>query len=282
MDEGIKVYEPGTLVYDPYSGARFRIYHNDLVDELKKFDDELKAQVNKENKHPSHTKESKWKFFFDWDIWKDVIIENAQREAELNKKHPWVEILHRWVIAICIGLLFIGFGIWGINIHTERTAEQYGQTVAAQKDAEHQAYLAQQEADRKAAEESLENQMIARAQIEAQLGYGSKNFIEKYHYGDSDFETLYQCFRNRMKNPIYEGMTMEEIAFQEGQFVGAYDTNPIQDYFFNLAMRFERANQNRVSEPVGSDYIYAVYTPHGIYLTNDIKAPEYTWWHYSE
>lgn len=225
---------------------------------------------------------SKWKFFFDAKVWKDVFKDEAKRVCELNQKHPWYEILHNWITAICVFLLFVSFGVWGLNIYTERAAQAYAASEVQKKEDEHQAFLAQMEADKIAEQESIENVMKNLAMLEAKIGYGSRNFIEKYNYGDADFETLFQCFKNRMKNPMYAGMTAEEIAFQEGQFVGAYDTNPVQDYYFNLAMRFEQANLNRVSEPVGSDYVYAVYTPHGIYLTNDLKAPEYTWWHYSE
>ena len=281
MDESVKVYEPGVLVYDTYTGSR-TIVHNDLVDELKRFDNELKAQATKEDKRPSHVKESKWKFFFDWNIWKEVIHENAEREQKLDKKHPWVEIIHRWITLLCVVLLCVALIFWAINAYAEHTAEEYGKTVADQKDQEHQAYIDQQEADKKAAEESLEKIMIANATVKAKLGYGSRNFKEKYNYGDADFETLYQCVDNRLKNKMYAGMTIEEIVFQEGQFISSYDTNPVQDYYFNLAMKSEQAKLNQVSEPVGSDYVYAIYTPHGIYLANDPKAPAYTWWHYSE
>lgn len=266
MDETMKIYEPRTLV----------------VDELKRFDEELKARTAKEVKVPSHIKESKWKFFFDWNVWKDVFHENAEREQELDKKHPWVEILHRWITVLCLVLLCIAFVIWGINVYTERTAQAYAASEVEKKEAEHQAFLAQMEADKIAEQESIENVMKSNAQAKAKLAYGSRNFVEKYNYGDSDFRTLYQCVDNRLKNKMYAGMTIEEIVFQEGQFISSYDTNPVQDYYFNLAMKSEQAKLNQVSEPVGSDYVYAIYTPHGIYLANDPKAPAYTWWRYSE
>ena len=270
MDETMKIYEPGALV----------------VEELKRFDEELKNRTAKEPKQPSHTKESKWKFFFDWKIWKEVFHENAEREQELDKKHPWVEILHRWITLLCVALLCIALIFWAINAYAEHTAEEYGKTVADQKDQEHQAYINQQEADRKAAEESLENLMKNNATAKAKCGYGSRNFKEKYNYGDDDFETLYQCIDNRLKNGMYAGMTIEEIVFQEGQFIASYDTNPPDKYYFDLAMKSERLKHERevngLPEPVGSDYVYTIYTPHGIFLANDPKAPAYTWWHYSE
>lgn len=223
-----------------------------------------------------------WKFFCDADTWKKVFKDEAKRVCELNKKHPWYEILHNWLTALCVFLLFVSFGIWGINIYTERTAQAYAAEQVGQKEAEHQAFLAQMEADKIAEQESIENVMKSNAQVKAKLGYGSRNFIEKYNYGDADFRTLYQCVDNRLKNKIYAGMTIDEIVFQEGQFISAYDTNPVQDYYYNLAMKSEQAKLNQVAEPVGSDYIYAIYTAHGIYLANDPKAPAYTWWRYSE
>ena len=285
MNDNIKIYEPGTLVYDTYTGSAFTT-HTDVVDELKKFDAELKTRLEKEVKQPMHIKEPKWKFFFDAKIWKEVLHENAQREQELDKKHPWVEIVHRWATVLCVALLCVALIFWAINTYAEHTAEEYGKTVAAQKDGEHQAYIDQQEADRKAAEESLEKLMIANATVKAKLGYGSRNFKEKYNYGDDDFETLYQCVDNRLKNTMYAGMTIEEIVFQEGQFIASYDTNPPDKYYFDLAMKSEQLKHERevngLPEPVGSDYVYAIYTPHGIFLANDPKAPAYTWWHYSE
>ena len=120
--------------------------------------------------------------------------------------------------------------------------------------------------------------------IKLSVVYG--NFIEKYNYSDADFMTLYQCVDNRLKNKMYFGMTIDEIVFKEGQFIASYDTNPVQDYYFNLAMKSERLKNDRemqgLPEPVGSDYVYTIYTQHGIYLANDPNAPAYTWWRYSE
>ena len=225
---------------------------------------------------------SKWKFFFDAKVWKDVFKDEAKRVCELNQKHPLYEILDNWITAICVFLLFVSFGVWGLNIYTERAAQAYAASEVQKKEDEHQAFLAQMEADKIAEQESIENIMKSNAQAKARLGYGSRNFIEKYHYGDSDFMTLYQCVDNRLKNSMYTGMTIEDIVYQDGQFISSYNTNPVQDYYFNLAMKSERAKQNQVSEPVGSDYVYTIYTPHGIFLANDPKAPAYTWWHYSE
>lgn len=251
--------------------------------------EEASAVIAKKAKHVAAHK-SKWKRFYDYifdgKTWKNVFDDQAKETHELEQKYPWYEILHRWIIVLCVIGLFISFVIWGVNIYTERTAQAYGQTIAEQKDAEHQAYIAQQEADRQAAEQSLENLMKSNAQIKAKLGYGSRNFIEKYNYSDADFMTLYQCVDNRLKNKMYLGMTIDEIVFKEGQFIASYDTNPVRDYYFNLAMKSERLKYERESkelpEPVGSDYIYTIYTPHGIYLANDPDAPAYTWWRYSE
>ena len=248
----------------------------------------LKTLVRHGN-HAAQTK-SKWKKFYeymtDWKTWKSVFDSQAKETRELGRKYLWFPIMYNWLIVALIFGLFVSFCIWGVNIHTEKTAVAYAEAVAEQKDAEHQAFLAQQEADRKAAEQSLENQMKANAQVKAKLGYGSRNFIEKYNYSDADFMTLYQCVDNRLKNKMYLGMTIDEIVFKEGQFIASYDTNPVQDYYFNLAMKSERLKNDRemqgLPEPVGTDYVYTIYTQHGIYLANDLNAPAYTWWRYSE
>lgn len=258
-----------------------RIYHPEasktVVDELKE------ASRERSPKKPSrnHMKNSKWNFLGDETIWKEILAEESKKRKELNQKYPWFEILYNWKLALCVTALFVSFIIWGVNIRTEQTAVAYATAAVAQKEAEYQAIRDQEEADRKAEEESLQKKMIHNAQLKAQIGYGSRNFIDKYHYGDDDFMTLYQCIDNRLKNPIYSGMTIDEIVNQEKQWVGYFQSNPIQDYYYNLAMRSEEATHTRVSQPVGSDYIYAIYTEHGIYLANDPDAPAYTWWHYS-
>ncbi len=265
MDEAVRIYNP---VKRP--AVSIPIHFNQV---------EATVKVEK----PSvPEKQSKWKFFCDWTLWKKVLDQKEEEVRVLHTKYPWFPIMVNWVIAVLIVVLFIGFIIWGIDIRTERTAVAYAEAVAAEKDAEHQAFLAQMEADRKAEQESLENLMKANAQVKAKLGYGSRNFIDKYHYGDADFMTLYQCVDNRLKNKMYTGMTMEEIVFQDGQFIAAYDSNPVQNYYYNLALKSEQLKQNQTSEPVGSDFVYTIYTEHGIYLANDPKAPAYTWWHYSE
>jgi hypothetical protein len=251
--------------------------------------EEASAVIAKKAKHVAAHK-SKWKRFcdylFDGKTWKSVFDDQAKATKELGKKYPWFPIMYNWLIVTLILGLFVSFCIWGVNIHTEKTAVAYAEAVAEQKDAEHQAFLAQQEADRLAAEQSLENLMKSNAQVKAKLGYGSRNFIEKYNYSDADFMTLYQCVDNRLKNKMYLGMTIDEIAFKEGQFIASFDTNPVQDYYFNLALKSERLKNERESEglpePVGTDYVYAIYTQHGIYLANDPNAPAYTWWRYSE
>ena len=275
MDETVKIYTP--------------IKHFDNLDGFgmekkeEKSEPKPKLDLHKSNGKHSDPNNSKWKFiWFDKETLKQTINEKAAEVHELEKKYPWYDILYNWVCALLVVVLFVSFGIWGVDIHTKRTAQAYADSVAAQKDAEHQAFIAQQEADKLAAEQSLENIMKANAQVKAKLAYGSRNFIEKYNYSDADFMTLYQCIDNRLKNSMYTGMTIDEIAFQEGQFIASFDTNPVQDYYFNLAMKSERLKQAQVSEPVGTDYVYTIYTPHGIFLANDPKAPAYTWWRYSE
>lgn len=280
MDESMKIYMPRNQW-----GETIPITARPKYAEFIAPDKPAKANESKPIIH-----KSKWKRFcdyiFDGETWKSVFNTNGNREYDLEQKYPWFEIVYRWAIALLIFLLCVSFVIWGVNIYTEHTAQAYGQTVAEQKDAEHLAYIAQQEADRKAAEESLEQLMKVAARIKAKVGFGSRNFIDVYNYGDADFMTLYQCMDNRRKNPMYANMTVEEMFFTEGQFIAAYDTNPVQDYYFNLAMKSERLKHERevndLPEPVGSDYIYTIYTPHGIFLANDPEAPAYTWWRYSE
>ena len=251
--------------------------------------EEASAAITKRARHVADY-ESKWKRFcdyiFDGETWKSVLRENAEQERELDQKYPWFELLHKYITVLCAIILSITLVFWGIDAYANHVANNREIEVTEQKDKEHQAYIEQQEADRRAAEESREQLMKIAARIKAKVGFGSRNFIDVYNYGDADFMTLYQCMDNRRKNPMYANMTVEEMFFTKGQFIAAYDTNPVQDYYFNLAMKSEQLKYERESkelpEPVGSDYIYTIYTPHGIFLANDPKAPAYTWWRYSE
>lgn len=271
MDETVRIYNP----VKP---------HDNKIHYEKPFVEPEEKKVKRVKKASKHTaqKESKWKFWFDLSTMKEVVTEQSKKTSELAQKYSIHVIGYRWFTALAVIALFVSFGIWGINIRTERkVAVAYAEATAV-KEAEHQAFVDQQEADKIAQQTAVETVMKTNAQAKARLAFGSRNFIEKYHYGDADFMTLYQCIDNRLQNSMYSGMSIEEIAFQDGQFIASYATNPVEDYYFNLAMKSERAKLDRDSQPVGSDYVYAVYTPHGIYLTNDPKSPEYTWWHYSE
>lgn len=265
MDETIRLYIPG----------------HKLVENV----EEKRPEPQPKGRNTDQT-ESKWKFWCDGKLWTEVAERKQQAIRELQLKYPWFSLMYNWLVVFVVFALFVSFGIWGVNVHTKNVATAYAEEVAEQKDAEHQAFLDQQEADRKAEEESLENLMKNNATIKAKLGYGSRNFKDNKNYSESDFMTLYQCLDNRLKNSMYAGMTIEEIAFQEGQFIASYNTNPSQDYYFNLAMKSERLKHERevekLPEPVGSDYVYTIYTDHGLYLANDPKAPAYTWWHWSE
>ena len=281
MDEAMKVYMPRKQWGETIPITARPKYAEFIVP-----DESVKADESKPIIH-----KSKWKRFcdyiFDWETWKSVLHENAKQERELDQKYPWFELLHKYITVLCAIILSIALVFWGIQYYADHVAENRVNEVTEQKDKEHQDYIDQQEADRKAAEQALEKQMIANAKVKAKLGYGSRNFIEKYNYSDADFMTLYQCVDNRLKNSMYVNKTIEDIVFQEGQFIAAYDTNPSDNpYYYNLAMKSERLKHEReindLPEPVGSDYIYTIYTPHGIFLANDPKAPAYTWWRYSE
>lgn len=251
--------------------------------------EEASAAIAKKVKHVTDHK-SKWKRFcdyiFDSETWKSVLRENAEQERELDQKYPWFELLHKYITVLCAIILSIALIFWGIASYANHVAENRGNEVAEQKDKEHQAYIDQQEADRQAAEQTLEKQMQKNATVKAKGAYGSHAFKENRNYGEADFMTFFQCVDNRLKNLMYAGMTIEQIVFQEGQFLSSYETNPLQDYYYNLAMKSERLKHerevNNLPEPVGSDYVYLVYTDHGLYLTNDPNAPSYLWWRYSE
>ena len=275
MDETVRIYQPK-------NNDRI-LFEN--VDKYAEQEPPKKAKKpKKESREPSHVvkrkpeKNSKWKFWTDGGLWKDVVNEQSAKVRELGQKYTFAGVLYNWLFVVMATALFVSFGVWGVNIHVDQAVAHAEENTAAIKDAEYQAIEEQREADKRAEEQSLMNQMRHNAEVKARIAYGSRNFIDVYNYSDADFMTLYQCIDNRLKNAIYEGMTIDEIAEQENQWVGYFKTNPVEDYYFNLALKSEEAKQNRISEPVGTDYIYTIYTPHGLYLTNDPKAPQYTYW----
>lgn len=209
-----------------------------------------------------------------------VFEDIEDKNRRLRQKYPMFDIIYNWIIVGLIVGLFISFILWGIQIHTDKTADTAVATALAAYQSEQQAVADAEEAERQAALNSKENQMKLNAKYKTKVLYGARNFEEKYGYTEADYLTLCQCMDNRAD---YYGMSIKEVVEQPGQWVGYYDTNPDDiDKFYKIALKSEQLKEERETRPISSDYVYAYYTDRGIYLSDEYNSEHpFTWWRYS-
>lgn len=207
-------------------------------------------------------------------IVKDVLKEYEDREHLLQWRYPSFNLVYNWIIAMLLIGLFISFGIWGVDVHIQRKSESMAATALASYQAEEQAKadeIAHQQALYEQSEEVVTKKM---AESLAKLFFGADKFREKYHYGDEDFRTLARCVFNRVENPAYSD-DIYEVINQKDQWVGYYDSNPVLDEYFDLALTSIREWRSETVKPVSNDYLWSEYTPNGIFLKNDFHANGY-------
>lgn len=229
----------------------------------------------------------------------EVFHEHEKSEAVLMKKYPWFNIIYNWIIALLVLALFFSFSVWGVRIHNDHKAETLIATALADYKAEQdaaeqerlRAVVAQQQT-----EEHIVNEM---ANALAKVFYGAKNFEEKYRYQESDFETLARCVFNRVENKTFavtqkaeavangeieldeNGKPLDErdyiytIISHEDQWVGYYSNNPVLDKYQKMATKFIKAWRSEETKPISNDYLWAEFTPNGIFLKNDFHAGAY-------
>lgn len=272
MDETIKIYQPGTV-------------SKTVVDELK---EEVKKNKPK-RPSTSHVKKSKWKFFCDEAIWKEILSEETKKRKELNQKYPWFEIVYNWKLVICVFALFISFIIWGVNIHTERTAVAYATAAVAEKEAEYQARqnaLLQEEKQKQLSEENVMGRM---ATLAAKACYGIRNFEEKYGYSERDFKTYVRCMCNRVDYAIalmsdaereavtldYTELLFKAVVEQEGQFLAYSEKNPALNTYYKWA--FEEINdwRHESAKPWDISFRFAELNDDGIWLVQNPNSNGY-------
>lgn len=205
---------------------------------------------------------------------KETIDEYEQKIRNTVFRHPGFNIMYNWLIAGLMLAIIVECVIWGLDIRTNRMAEAL--TVQAMAE-----YQAEQDAAAKAEAERLEtiarseaNIMKNEAEYGAKLIYGIRNFIDKYGYSEKDLRTYIRCACDRVD---YGGKTntFGEIASQEQQFLGYFDTNPILDEYYKIAYSEIETWHHETTKPWDVSYRFAELTPTGIFLTNEFGADGY-------
>lgn len=207
-----------------------------------------------------------------WDTLREVLAEQAQTERTLRWKHKGFDLWYNWAIAILVILMWVAIAKWGMDIRAERKGAEMVATAQAAWEAEQTAAAEQAEAEALAVRQSQEFVMKQEAEAMAKAFFGIRNFVEKYHYSEKDFETYARCMFNRAD--AGSGRLTEVIA-QEGQFLAYSDNNTVLSEYYDMAYRFVQAWHEETSKPCDTSYQFAELTPSGIYLTNVFGADGY-------
>jgi len=271
MDETVRIYQPKNddiLMYDSLTNKHYLTSKSKLDEVRKVVNDVIPDPENKTPKRNADRKESYLETLVK--VFKDA----DKKEKRLMLKHPWVPIIYNWIVIACVVALFISFFLWGLDIRIRTKAEALTASAMAEVQAEADA----QEAARLqalAAEQASEDYIVKQmATAVSKLYYGIRNFEEKYHYGEADFETYSRCAFNRVENKSYPNDLIEVIN-QKDQWIGYNEDSPVIDRYYILAEKHIRAWRNETTKPITTDYVYAELTANGVYLKNDYNANGY-------
>lgn len=217
-----------------------------------------------------------------WDLFSEVAEERNRKERDMAFRHPWFDLAYNYLVAGLLIFLTVALFWWAVDIHYQRRADEQTEAVMASYKADQQAAEDARAHELELAAQSEEAVMDRMAEAMAKLFYGADKFREKYHYSDIDFYTLARCVFNRVENRAYSDDIFKVID-QEDQWVGYYSTNPVLQEYKSLALTSIREWRSETVKPVGNDYLWAEYTPDGIYLKNDFHANGYARrWRYGQ
>lgn len=201
-------------------------------------------------------------------ILKEIFEEQREHEEELMFRNPSVPFWYNWLIAGLLVALFVSFAIWGIDIHTQKTAEKMTATALASWQSEQ---VVQDESAVSSREYVIEQESIAMAKA----FYGIDRFVEKYHYDESDLVTYARCMFNRADSD-----DLIRVISSPNQFTGYSDGNQVIAQYKQLAERLIRDWHEETVRPCDTAYIFAELTPDGIFLKKDLHADGYARrWH---
>ena len=207
-----------------------------------------------------------------------VLHERADRERELVSRHPMVPVFCNWAILFMAIALVISLIIWGVDITIRHKADEM--TAQAMEERELQEAEARQaEQERLAAlAKTKEATIKSQATDCAKALYGINKFIDKYGYTENDLRTYLRCAFNRAEA---RGKPLDEILYEEGQFLACNQSNPVLTDLYEIAKAAVTDWHNEEQKPCDLSYQFAELTPNGIYLKNDIHADGYArrWWY---
>lgn len=210
-----------------------------------------------------------------------AIEKQEKKTRELQEKYPAFNVFYNYLVLAVMIALVVGFIVWGVQIHTDNKAESMFAVAMADWQSEQQAAEDARQAELAAIQTSAETIRKQNAEYKAKILYGMRRFEEKYGYSEADMLTLCQCIENRVKNSRYPN-TIEAVVKQEDQWVGYSDQNPVVDKYYQIALRSEQEKETQVADPVSSDYVFAVFTERGIYLSDEFNSQHpYTWWRHA-
>lgn len=206
----------------------------------------------------------------------EIFREQAEREAWLERKYPWAEILRNWVLFILVIMLFISFVIWGIDIHT-RNAYTAGKNEAYTEIADEQAKKEAAEEEQKKQEAAAEAELkIREAKAIARMWFGIRLIAEKNHYTNDDLITYAYC---PIKRAEATGKTIEEVLAEKGQFTAYSEHNDLETALYELATLFIEDYHSGNLKPCDTRFQYAVFTDYGIWLVDDPNKTVPERWH---
>ena len=228
----------------------------------------LTAMRQKEEPKPAVKKHSK-------SILRDILDEQKRQEKELSAKYPAFNVFYNWGTLVLILILIFGFVQWGIRSSNEKKVSSLVATAMADYQAEQQA-IADQEAE--AARLEAQSEAVVQQKIAEKLALvyqGADKFVDKYGYSERDFKTLGRCIFNRVESRSYSNDIFEVID-QTDQWVGYYQQNTTpMDKYYQMALKHVKEWRSETTKPCSNDYLWAEYTPRGIFLKDTYNAGPY-------
>ena len=208
-------------------------------------------------------------------IMAQILEAQNKEEKELSEKYPLFNLFYNWLAVVLVLALIVSAVVCGIQKSNERKVSTLVATAMADYEAEQRA-IADQEAEARRLEEQSEAIVQKKIAEKLALVYqGADKFVDKYGYSERDFRTLGRCIFNRVENKAYANDIFEVID-QPDQWVGYYGqgTAPM-DKYYQMALRHVKEWREETTKPCSNDYLWAEYTPRGIFLKDSYNAGPY-------
>lgn len=208
-----------------------------------------------------------------FEILREVFAEHAEREEWLDRKHPWVRILCRYII---VALLATALVASIVCFAKDRIADKVETAVTTAMDEKNAAIMAAAEEAQKKAEEEEAALQILEAKAVARAWFGIRLITAKYHYTIDDLYTYAYCAVNRA---AATGKTIMEVLAEPGQFTAYSEHNDLDTDLYNLALQFIADLHAGKLPQCDAKFKYAVLSEMGIWLVDDPGKPVPERWH---